>query len=120
MKQYQILNAYKNIEKLSENENLTDLDQWKIYKLRKVLRPHIEFQEEREQTILEKYRPYANKDGMLEGEKMQEYVNEIQNILQLDVDVTSFVKPVIRLVKGITCIQIEQLEDFIEFTEPAE
>lgn len=120
MKQYQISNAYQSIEKISDNENLTSIDQWKLYKLRKVLRPHIEFQEERKQAILKKFKPYANEDGVLEGEKMQEYVNEIQDMLNLDVEIESFTKPTICLVKGITCIQIEQLEDFIEFTEPVE
>lgn len=120
MKQYYIIEAYQNLEKLSENEALTDFDQWHIYKLRKLLRPHVEFQGERENMLREKYKPYANDEGMLSGDKAKEFTEEIQSLNSLDAEVESFEKPKIKLVKGITCKTIEALEDFIEFTEPAE
>lgn len=120
MKQYQIIDAYKTLETLADNENLNELDQWKIYTLRKILRPHIDFQQEREQAIQEKYRQFADDKGMLTQEKGMEYGNELQALLQLDVDLPEFNKPTIKAVKGITCKIMEPLEDFIEFTEPAE
>lgn len=120
MKQYQIINAYNTLEKLSENENLTDFDQWRIYKLRKTLRSHAEFQQERETALREKYIPYANEDGNLDNEKSQEYIKEIQQLSQIDVELDPFDKPQIKIVKGITCKIMEQLEDFIEFTSPVE
>ena len=120
MKQYQIINAYKNLETLSENENLTDLDQWKLYKLRKTLRPHVDFQVERETAIREKYVPYANENGIIEGEHVQEYMNELQDLSQIEVEIEEFTKPKIKMAKGMTLKIVEPLEDFIEFTEPAE
>ena len=120
MKQYKIINAFKALETLSDNENLTDFDQWHIYKLRKLLRPHIEFQQEREAAIQEKYQQYADDKGMLKDEKAQEFMKELQTLTQLDVEMEEFKKPQIKIVKGITCKIIEPLEDFIEFTEPTE
>ena len=120
MKQYQIINAFKALETLSDNENLTDFDQWHIYKLRKMLRPHIEFQQEREAAIQEKYKGFADDKGMLKDEKAQEYLKELQALTQLDVDIEEFTKPQIKIAKGMTCKIIEPLEDFIEFTEPME
>lgn len=120
MKQYQITNAYRDLEKLSENEFLTDKNQWEIYKLRKQLRSHVEFQQERENAIREKYMAFANDKGILEGEKSLEYVKEMQDLSQLDVEIENFTKPTIKTVKGVTCKTIEALEDFVEFTEPEE
>ena len=120
MKQYQIINAYKSLEILSDNEHLTDFDQWKIYKLRKLLRPHIEFQQERESAIQEKYQAFADDKGILKDEKAQEYMKELQELSQLTVDVEPFTKPEIKVSKGMTLKIIEPLEDFIEFTEPSE
>lgn len=120
MKQFQLVNAYKDLEKLSENENISDFNQWEIYKLRKMLRPHIDFQTEREKVLLEKYRPYADAEGNLDNEKSAEYIKELQDLSQMEVEVESFIKPSIKIVKGITCKIMEPLEDFIEFTSPAE
>lgn len=120
MKQIQLVNAYRDLEKLSENENLSDFNQWEIYKLRKLLRPHIDFQNERENAILEKYRPYADAEGNLDSEKSAEYIKEIKSLAQMEIEIESFVKPEIKIVKGMTCKTMEPLEDFIEFTSPAE
>ena len=101
MKQYQIINAYKNLEALSENERLTDFDQWNIYKLRKILKPHIEFQAERENALLDKYRQYANDKGILEGEAMQNYIKDLQELSQLDAEIEQFTKPKIKITQDI-------------------
>lgn len=118
MKQFKIINAYKTLETLSENENLTELDQWNIYKIRKILRPHVEFQEEREQSVREKYQPYADNEGVLKGEKYLSFMQEMYDLSQLDVEIDAFNKPQIKAVKGITYKIIEPLEDFIDFVEP--
>ena len=118
MKQYKIINAYKMLETLSDNENLTEFDQWSIYKIRKILRPHIEFQEEREQSIRDKYIPYADKDGIISGEHYVSFMQEMQKLAQMDVEIEPYIKPRIKLTKGITYKTIEPLEEFIEFVEP--
>ena len=120
MKQIQLVNAHKDLEKLSENENLSDINQWEIYKLRKMLRPHMDFQDERENAILEKYRVFADKEGNLDSKKSAEYIKEIQDLAQMEIEIEPFVKPKIKIVKGMTCKTMEPLEDFIEFTSPAE
>lgn len=120
MKQHQAINAYNMLEKLSENEHLSAAAQWEIYKLRKLLRPRVEFQQEREEAIREKYRPFANEQGTLEGEKSLEFMKELQALSYLDAEIEPFERPKIETVQGITCKTMEPLEEFIEFTRPAE
>ena len=120
MKQFQIINAYQTLETLAENEFLTELDQWAVYKVRKMLKHHIEFQNERETSIREKFMEYTDENGNLQGDKAKEYLEDIQKLNNLDVELEEFEKPKIKLVKGITCKIMEPLEDFIEFTSPAE
>lgn len=120
MKQYKIINAYQILEKLSENENLTDFDQWEIYKLRKFLRPHFDFQSEREDSIRQKFKDDIDEQGNIHGEKAAAFLKDMQELSNMDIEIEERTKPQIKLVKGITCKIIEPLEDFIEFTEPAE
>lgn len=117
MKQSKIIDAYNMSTTLSECE-ITDIEQWEVYKLRKILRPHVEFQQEREMAIKEKYIPFADEKGALRKDKVQDYINEINSIGNLDVELEEFSKPKIKITKGITCKIIEPLEDFVEFLPP--
>ena len=119
MKQYQIINAYKAAEKLAECE-LDPKEQWKVYKLRQFLRPHIEFRTEQEEKIRKKYIEFADDKGNLSGQKAAEYYNDLNELNNVEIEIEDREKPKIQFVKGITCKISEPLEDFIEFTEPAE
>lgn len=116
MKQSEIIKAYKTMESLASNNELSQDEQWDIYQLRKTLRPHFEFQVEREDAIREKYLPFANEDGALSEEESQKYLKELTDLGNMDINMPEIIKPKIRFVKGISFITAEQLEDFIEFT----
>ena len=120
MRQHQIITAYRTLETLSDNEFLTETDQWNLYKLRKLLKPHFDFQAEREESIREKYQDNINSDGTIEGKPAELFLKDMQAIQNLDVELEEFTKPKIKMVKGITFKTIEPLEDFIEFLPPAE
>ncbi len=119
MKQFKILNAYRTLEVLSENELLTETEQWKLYKLRKLLKPHIDFQSEREDAVREKYRDNIKPDGRIEGKPAELFLKDMQAIQNLEVELEEFTRPQVKMVKGITLKTIEPLEDFIEFLPPA-
>ena len=120
MKLSKIINAYRTLEILSDIEALTQNDQWNIYKLRSKLRTHIEFEQEQEKKIREKYIPFANEKGELNSEDTVKYMADMQKLVDMDVEIEEFTKPTIHFVKGINCKITDPLEDFIEFTEPAE
>lgn len=115
MKQSKIINSYKVMESLADIQDLSEQEQWAIYQLRKMLRSHFEFQLEREEALREKYREFADEAGHLKGEKADEYINSLNDIGNMDIELKEFEKPKIRLVKGITFMTAESLEDFIEF-----
>ena len=119
MKQYKIIEAFKASALLSEC-GISEKEQWELYKLRKILRSHYEFQQQREDAVREKYSSFMDDKGMITGEKAQEFVKDINAIGHLDVEIEEFEKPQIVMTKGITCKIIEPLEDFVEFLPPAE
>lgn len=119
MKQGKIISAYNTAEKLAECD-LTDKEQWEVYKLRKFLRPHYEFQLERENAVREKYSSFTNQNGMINGEKAQEFLRDMNAIGEIEIELEEYKKPEIKITKGITCKIIEPLEDFVEFLPPAE
>lgn len=116
MKQFKIINAYNLMEEFAKVEDLSQEEQWSIYQLRKTLRSHFEFQKEREEAIRNKYLPKADKNGTLNESDSKEYVKELEDLGNMDIDISFDIKPKIRLVKGISFVTAEQLEDFIEFT----
>lgn len=116
MKQINIINAYKNLEQLSMIKDYHNKEQWALYKLRKELRSYNEFYQERNQTIIDKYRQYANEEGVISGQPYQDYLKDVEELNNLDVDI-KIEKISLPFVDGITFVIAEQLEDFIEFTE---
>lgn len=114
MKQYKVVQLYKATEKLGAIEGFTPEEQWQIYTLRKSFRPHIEFQEERETALINKYTPYADENGSIKGEHYLHYLQEKNELSNLDVD-CEYQKITLPLLKGITFQDIEALEDVIEF-----
>lgn len=118
MKQFKINNAYKKMEALAENGELSQLEQWKLYKLRKTLKPHVDFFAEQEGVINDKYREFIDEKGMIHGEPALKYATEIGELNNLDVDMDNFQKPEIRFVGGISFKTAEELEEFIDFIPP--
>ena len=115
MKQLKIIDSYKLMETLADIQDLSQKEQWNIYQLRKTLRPHFDFQVEREDAIRDKYRVFADADGNLEDEKATEFVNELNELNNMEIELKEFTRPKIRMVKGISFLTAENLEDFIEF-----
>ena len=118
MKQNKINLAYVALGKLCENEALSEKSQWKIYMLRKKLRPYVEFYDERMAMITKKYREFADEEGKIDGIHALNFVKDRNELDELDIDINLGSKPSIGLVKGIHCTDIEELEDFIEFVPP--
>lgn len=117
MKQAKIIQAYKATEEISKNTNLSLDTLWTFYRLRKALLPHWEFQVEREEALKNKYSQYADENGTISGEPYKEYLNEFNELLNLDKDVEfEKVKLVLQEGMGITIQMMESLDDFVEFT----
>ena len=119
MKQFKIIEAYNSLPEFSDVKGLTKRDQWELYKLKGLLKPHFDFQVEQEENIKSKYRAYADNEGNLTGEKMNQFVKELDEITNMDVDI-SFEKPQIKITDGMTLKIMAPLEDFIEFLPPEE
>lgn len=119
MKQEKINSAYIALEKLSDNDELNEMEQWKIYNVRKALRPHVEFYDERRNQIKDKYMELSD-NGQLSGKPAQDYMADVQRLDELDVEIKEIDVPKIRLVRGIKCTTIEAVEGFVEFAPPEE
>ena len=119
MKQSKIIEAYNAAMTLSECP-ISEVEQWSIYKLRKALRPHFDFQLEREDALREKYQDYIDEEGRITGVEAQKFFKDMKEIGNLDIELEKIDKPKIMLTHGITCKIIEQLEDFVEFVLPTE
>ena len=114
MKQINIINAYNALGSLADNKNFSSKDQWLIYKLHKELRSHFEFQQEQEANINNKYLPMADENGQITGEVYQNYVKEMFELKNMEVDM-DFEKIDLPFVDGLSFKDIEPLEDFINF-----
>lgn len=117
MKQRKIMNAYAGLEALAKNTELSEKEQWQLYQLRKILRPHFDFQAEREEAMREKYSDYIGSDGQIAPEKRADWMNDLNELLNMDVDVEIDEKPQIRFVKGVNLMIAEPLEDFVDFIQ---
>lgn len=117
MKQIKILQAYMATEQLANNNDIPNDIQWDIYQLRKMLYPHVEFYEDRANAIREKYREFASEDGTLTGDKADKFKNEIKELEDMDKEIDTSNKFIIRVNKGtgITALIMEALDEFITF-----
>jgi len=118
MKQYEITEAYKAMDPLARVQGLTASEQWNLYLLRKELRKAAAFVVEREEMLQEKYKPYADSEGKLSGGKAEEYVKEINELRNVEVDTSGYPRPVIRMVDGIPFTSVEALDELVEFQAP--
>ncbi len=117
MKQSDIIRAYNATEQLA-NCSITKKEQWAVYQLRYFLRPHVEFQKEQEEVLRNKYMEFASEDGMLSKEKVPEYLNDLNEIGSLEIELGEWKKPKIAFADGITFKITEALENFFEFLPP--
>ena len=116
MTHFDIVVAYKKIEDLSDIKDYHAKEQWAIYKLRQKLKPSVTFFEEQSKKISDKYREFADNEGIISGEPYKKYATEIEELrkTEADIDIEKITLP---FVDGITFIIAEELENFIEFTE---
>ena len=122
MKQGKIKTAYEITEELSDDKTLSDKVLWALYKTRKTLYPHYDFQRIRQREIFQKYEGEVSSNDQLHfknAETAQKFADEVNSLSGMEVELDNFTKQTISLkdFQGITIHQIEALEDFIEFTE---
>lgn len=115
MKQFKIVQAYKSLETLSDVKEYGMKEQWNLYSLRKRLRPHYEFYEEKVSEITDKYRKFANENGLIQGENYQNFQKEIEELNNLDIE-EDFSPITLQFVEGISFMTAELLEGFVQFT----
>ena len=118
MTNFEINNIYTVTEKLSEKDQFSDSVLWCLFKLRKDLREHVEFYNERLKSIQDKYVSYADENGQIHGEVMDKYINDVKELGLMDKDISNVAKYDISIkeFKGITVHDMESLEPFINFT----
>ena len=112
MKQVNVVKGYYDLE-LLKDKNFNAKDQWNIYNLRKTLLPHVEFQQEQEQKIAEKYQPKADKDGIIYGEDYISFIREKEDLDNIEIE--NIEKISLPLIDGIDFTIIEKLDNFVEF-----
>ena len=117
MKQINAVNAYNTLESLSTIKDYHAKEQWAIYSLRKELRSVVDFYNERIDVLGEKYKEFADKEGVLSGQYYLDYMkekNELEN-LEVEEEINEIKLPI---VDGITFLTIESLEGFVNFMKP--
>ena len=115
MKQVKIVKAYEITNILANSHELTKDQQWDIFCLRKILRPHAEFQEEQKAVIDEKYLQQADENGRVFGKVALEYNRELRELDNMEKDLGEILKIRIPMIDGINSAEMEAVEDFIEF-----
>ena len=114
MRLYDVVVAFNATDSLAGNNEISPAEQWAIYKFRKEAKTHCDFYAERESVIREKYLEYADETGKLQGEKMEEYVKEYNELNNLEVELNCK-KEKLHIVNGIDFTVIEKLDKFFEF-----
>ena len=125
VKHSKAIRAYMAIANMS-NDKIPLSISYKLFKVKKMLQPQWDFQNERTNAIIKKYKPTQLFNGGLkfkskaEGEKFAKEVNDmIAEIGEMDIDFAEIKKPVISLDTNINMSvdDIDALSDFIEFKE---
>ena len=125
MKQSTIIKAYKVLNKLY-GEDLPLPVSYKLYKLRNLLAPQWNFQNEKERDVFDKYHPIVNSDGTLHFDNdesrtafTKEYTELCNTMADLDADIGEVNKFTVKLSDGIklSMEDIDALQDFIDFEE---
>ena len=120
MKQERIVQAYRVIMKLA-GEQLPLPVSFGLYKLRKQLEPHFDFQVEQEQKYIETIGAQISPDGVIQftnNQQRAQYVQRFHELSNMDVDIA--VTPV-TIDSGTVSIslsmnEIESLDGFVNIT----
>lgn len=125
MKQFQIIKAYKAINKLYEKDLPVSIS-YKLFRIRSFLLPHWEFQQDKERSVFDKYSPTVDENGSLkfgtkeDGERfVAEYTKLCNELADIDVDTDDIEKVSIPMDINLSLSveDIEALQGFVEFVE---
>lgn len=125
MKQSTIIRAYKTLNTLSAQKLPLSVSH-KLWTLARTLRPHWEFQAEKEAEVFQRYEPKYNDDGSMDfgsderaKECKAEYEKTVNEIADLDVDLGDYKKIILHLDDklDLSIGDIEALSDFVDFVE---
>lgn len=120
MTQKQIIDAYKVLNKLN-SQPMPIKTAYALHKLRRVLQPAWDFQVERENALLQKYKPELVENGVLQFKspddlrEWNETMAEV-NALPSDIDVTPVTVAMTDYMR-LAPSDIDQLEGFVIFEE---
>lgn len=122
MKQVKIVNAYGVTDALSNDTTISLKAKWALYSLRKALAQHYEFQTQENNRLLEKYKGKYDPTTKLiifeTPDIAKEFSDEHNALDNLEIDLkVDKQKLSLNDIPKITVKQIEDLEDFIEFTQ---
>lgn len=117
IKQGKIIKAYNATEKFSKDESISLEIKWKLYNMRRIMRPFYEFQSEQEVNIRNKYIQYADEKGNISGKPYTNFLSELEALSALDMDFDMPEKfSIILTDKSCFTVQdMEALEDFVDF-----
>ena len=125
IKQSKIVRAYKALEKTS-GQKLPLKISHKLWSLAKLLEPHVNYQKEKEQEVLDKYGKFMNADGSFnfkDEETMRAFAEEMNDTIdragEEDVELIDYEKVVLKTDSGLelSIEDIDALSDFVEFEE---
>ena len=125
MKQFEIIRAYKIIERL-ENKQMPLKVSYALYQVKLLLQPQYDFQLKQEQEVYNRFEYTQKPDGKLDfgsKEKAQEFMkamsDKIDELSELEVDLGQFKKPQISVSTDIelSTADIMALELFVEFID---
>lgn len=125
MKHAKVIDAYMVLDRMSRDE-IPLSTSYKLFTVKKMIQPQWDFQNERIDSVLEKYHPVRQLDGSLqfknkkEGEKCANELNAmVEEIGEMEIDFADFKRPVIKLSTNISLsvADIEALSPFIDFQE---
>lgn len=124
MKQRDIIQAYHAIQSYKKKENETHKASLRcnhaIFKVQKLIEPQVEFQNEREQAILQEFHPKSDGNTLDFGsnENRDAFFDKLNELAEMEIDLGEFEKPTISLDENISLDvdEISALEPFINFT----
>ena len=125
MKNAKIISAYKALATIGEQKLPLSVSH-KLWTIKKMLEPHWEFQVEKEQEVIQKYKPVIAPDGAVtfksdEDAKAcrEEYEKTVNELADLEVELGDYKKVVLHFDDKIdlSVQDIEAFSDFVEFAE---
>lgn len=125
MKQQTIVRAFNTIQALSTRKLPLSVSH-KLWMVMTVLKPHYEFQSQKENEIFDKYQPILKPDGTFEFQSpdaerafSEEFGALMKEMADLDVDLGDYKKVTLHLDDNIEMSvgDIEALNEFVEFAE---